>query len=72
MKLFIMQFSQTYVHFIPFQPKYSPQHPVLKYLQFMLHTKSHPYKITGKIIFLHIFIFTFLNRRQDKRFWTEW
>jgi hypothetical protein len=31
MKLLIMQFSPASYHLIPFWPKYSPQHPVLKY-----------------------------------------
>ena len=34
---------------------------------------SHPYKTTGKIIFLYIFIFKFLDSNlKDKRFCTEW
>jgi len=34
---------------------------------------SHPYKTTGNIIVLCIFIFTFLNSRlEDKRFCTQW
>jgi len=34
---------------------------------------SHPYKTTGKIIILHIFIFQFLDSRlEDKRFCTKW
>jgi hypothetical protein len=33
---------------------------------------SHPYRTTGKIVVLHILIFTFLDSRlEDKRFWTE-
>jgi hypothetical protein len=32
----------------------------------------HPYRTTGKIIVLHIQIFTFLySRWEDKRFFTE-
>ena len=34
---------------------------------------SHPYKTTGKIIILHVFIFQFLERKlEDKRFCNEW
>ena len=34
---------------------------------------SHPYKTTGKIIFLYILIFKFLDSDvEDKRFCTEW
>jgi hypothetical protein len=48
-----MLFPASY-YFIPFRFKYSPQHPVLKYLQSIfssLHVKdqvSHPYKNAGK------------------------
>jgi hypothetical protein len=35
MKLFILQFSPTSYHFIPFQSKYCPQHPVPKHPQSM-------------------------------------
>jgi hypothetical protein len=32
-KLLIIQFSPTAYHFIPLRSKYSPQHPLLKYIQ---------------------------------------
>jgi hypothetical protein len=33
---------------------------------------SHPYRTTAKIIVLYIPISTFLDRREDQTFWTEW
>jgi hypothetical protein len=34
---------------------------------------SHTHGTTGRIIYLRLLIFTFLDsRREDKRFWTEW
>jgi len=34
---------------------------------------SHPYKTTGKILFLYILIFTFMDSKlEDQRFCTEW
>jgi hypothetical protein len=42
MKLLIMQFSPNSCLFIPLWPKYSPQHPVLKYVcPLMSETKFH-------------------------------
>jgi hypothetical protein len=41
MKLFIMQLSPSSYNFIPLWSKYSPQHPVLKYLRSMSETKFH-------------------------------
>ena len=49
-------------YLVPLRPKYSPQHPVLKYPQptFLLSVSdqvSHPYKTTGKIIVLSCNVF---------------
>jgi hypothetical protein len=34
---------------------------------------SHAHRTMGKIKFVYILIFMFLDsRREDKRFWTEW
>jgi hypothetical protein len=74
MKPLIMQFSPTSYYCICLQSKYSPQHPVPKYLQSMFSLQcqrpsSNPYKITV----LYIFIFMLLDSKQeDRRFWTEW
>jgi hypothetical protein len=33
---------------------------------------SHPYRTTGKIVFLNIYVFMSLDRRrEDIKFWTE-
>jgi hypothetical protein len=59
MKLLIMQFSRTSIHFISLRSKYSPQYPVLKQPQslFSLNVRdevSHPYRTTGKIFIFYI------------------
>jgi hypothetical protein len=36
MKLLVIQSSPASCHFLPFRYKHSPQHPVLKYPQYML------------------------------------
>jgi hypothetical protein len=72
MKLLIMQFPSVSLY-----SKYSPQHLFWNTLSLCssLNVRdgvSHPYRTSGKIIVLYILIFMFLDRREDKRFWTEW
>ena len=69
-KLRIMSLSPFHHYFLPLRPKYSHQHPVLKHPQ---PPSFNPHKTTGKMIFLYIFIFKFLdNTLEDKDFYTEW
>jgi hypothetical protein len=60
MKLLIMQFSPTSYYFIPRLSKYSPQHPLLKYIRFSLHHRetnfTHTYKTRQQMLLI---IFTF-------------
>jgi hypothetical protein len=68
-----VQSSPASRHFLPHWSKYSPHHSVHKHPQSMSSLSvrpqvSHPYKITGRIIVLHILISKFLKRRrEDKR-----
>jgi hypothetical protein len=60
MKLIIMQLSPWYI-FLPYRPKYLPQHSVLNnpqsmFLPQMRDQVSHPYSTTGKIRVLYILI----------------
>jgi hypothetical protein len=77
MHLLVMKFSLPSRPSTLLQSKYSPQHPVLKYPQFvpplMLETMLHPYRTTGKIMVLYIVTLTFFDsRREARRLWTEW
>ena len=68
-KLFIMLFSQLTYHLDPLGPKYYPQHPILKNLSLSSFPSvsdqvSHPYKTTGKIIFLYDLIYKFLYSKM--------
>jgi len=63
--------SHFVVFSIPLLPsllrsKYLPRHPILKQPQLLFSLNvsdqvSHPHKTTGKIIFLYILIFIFLD-----------
>jgi hypothetical protein len=73
-----MQFSPPSCHSIHLWSKYSPQHPICKHPQFLFLSYCQrpcftPIRTTGKLIILYILTFTFFdNRREDRRFWTEW
>jgi hypothetical protein len=49
MKFLIMQFSSSSCYFFPFLSKYSPQHPVLTYLQSMFFPSSQRTKLQAKL-----------------------
>ena len=64
-------------YLVPFRPKCSLQHPILKHPQptFLLLSDQvpYPYKTTGTIIVLYILILkVFDSKLEDKRFCTEW
>ena len=77
-KLLVMYFSPLPCYIVPLRPIYSPQHPISNTLSFCSSLNvsdqfSHPYKITCKILVLHIWIFKFLSGKlEDKRFCTKW
>jgi hypothetical protein len=49
-----MQLSPTSCHFILLQSKYSPQYPIRRHPQSMIH----PHRATSKIMVSHFLIFT--------------
>jgi hypothetical protein len=77
MKFIIRQFPLWSV-FLPFRPKYPPQHSVLKSPQSMFRPRSErpsfsPIQHHWKNYRLEYFNLRFFNmRREGKRFWTEW
>jgi hypothetical protein len=68
-KLLVMQFSPLSCHLIPLRPNillstlFSNTLSLRSSLKFR-DQGSHPYETTGKIILLHIQIFTFFDREQ--------
>jgi hypothetical protein len=80
MKFIILQFSQTSYNFILIGPNnllgtlFSNIRSNCSSLTVWLWDQvSHPYRTTAKIIVPYIIIFTYLDSRQeDKWFWTEW
>jgi hypothetical protein len=62
MKLFIMQFSPTFCHFISLRSKYSPQHPVLKHPQPMFLPLCQKTSFTNKCFFIYQFTWFDLDR----------
>jgi hypothetical protein len=65
MNFLITKFSPHPYCFVPFRPKYSPQHPILKHPipAFSLIVRdqvSHPYKTRRKIILGQIYIHVFI------------
>jgi len=56
--------------FLPFRPKYLPQHSLLSNalsscLSLMWDQVTHPYKTTDKIIFLYIVILWFVDSKWE-------
>jgi hypothetical protein len=74
MNLLTARFSPPSWHFILLRSRYCPKHPVLRHPSLSsslnVRDKFHPpYKI-NKIIVLYAVIFTFLDLRKYRRFWT--
>jgi hypothetical protein len=68
-KLLDKKYKSSCPHYVVFFPTF-----LLPRSSFNVCDKiSHPYETKGKVIFMYISIFKFLNSKpQDKRFCTEW
>jgi hypothetical protein len=73
-----MQSSPASCHFFPLRSEYSPQESVLKTLNLcsshnVRDQVSHPYKTTGKTLFIYFnfYVFLFERRREVNRLWRE-
>ena len=59
-------------YLVPVGPKYSPRHPQPPFLPLYESPSSHPYKTTGKITVLYIWIFVFLDSNFRKYGLLKW
>jgi hypothetical protein len=67
MKLLVMQLSPPSRHSIPLWSKYSPQHPVLKYPQFIFLPYCQTPRFT-LLLFINIYLFISNKHRSVRRF----
>ena len=71
-QLLIMQLPRLPCYLVPYGPKYSPQHHILKHFSLrssltVSYQVSHPYKTTGRIIVLYIYS-TVVQKRGNMSF----